>query len=63
MIFGHFKELNRDGSRGGKRDDERKEHPCLVPYNELSEEEKIYNRMTALETIKVIIALGYKIHR
>lgn len=48
---------------GEKRDDNKKEHPCLVPYDELPEEEKIYDRMTTLEAIKVIIALGYKIHR
>jgi hypothetical protein len=48
---------------GPKRDDAKKEHPGLVPYDELSESEKQYDRNTAMQTIKVIIALGYKIER
>ena len=46
---------------GKKRDDAKKETPCLVPYAELSEEEKDYDRNTARETLKLIIKLGYKI--
>lgn len=48
---------------GEKRDDENKETPCLVPYSELSDSEKEYDRNTAIETIKLIIALGYKIEK
>jgi len=48
---------------GPKRDDEKKEHPCLVPYEELSEEEKQYDRDTAMETLKLIIKLGYDIKK
>ncbi|MBE6562989.1 MAG: Ryanodine receptor Ryr [Ruminococcaceae bacterium] len=51
----------RDGWVYGEvRDDEKKTTPCLVPYGELSEEEKEYDRNTALETLKLIVALGYK---
>lgn len=46
---------------GIKRDDEKKETPCLVPYEELPESEKEYDRATALETLKVIVKLGYRI--
>ena len=46
---------------GKKRNDRRKEHPCLVPYCELSESEKEYDRRTAIETLKVIKLLKYKI--
>lgn len=46
---------------GAKRDDAKKEHPCLVPYEQLSESEKEYDRKTAMETIKSIQALGYRI--
>ena len=46
---------------GPKRDDALKEHPCLVPYNELSEIEKQYDRNTALETLKLLMALGYTV--
>ena len=46
---------------GPKRDDSKRETPCLIPYEELSEEEKSYDRNTAIETIKLILALGYQI--
>jgi class 3 adenylate cyclase/tetratricopeptide (TPR) repeat protein len=46
---------------GLSRDDMAKEHPCLVPYDELPEIEKEYDRRTALETIRMLLALGYKI--
>ncbi len=53
-----------DGWRWGpSRDDHAREHPCLVAYEELSEEEKEYDRRTALETIRLILALGYTIVR
>ena len=48
---------------GERRDDEKKTTPCLVPYSELPESEKEYDRKTALETLKLITALGYKIER
>ena len=51
-----------DGWRHGpRRDDARKEHPGLVPYDELPESEKQYDRATALETLKAMRALGYRI--
>ena len=46
---------------GELRNDERKETPCLVPYCELPENEKSYDRSTALETLKLIVKLGYSI--
>lgn len=46
---------------GEQRDDARKQHPCLVPYNQLPESEKEYDRNTAMQTIKTIVKLGYKI--
>ena len=52
----------REGWRYGPvRDDSTKEHPCLVPYEQLPEEEKEYDRITALETLRAIMALGYRI--
>ena len=51
-----------EGWRYGKvRDDARKEHPCLVPYEELPESEREYDRNTAVETLKLIIKLGSKV--
>lgn len=46
---------------GEKRDDVTKTTPCLIPYENLPESEKDYDRNTALETIKLIIKLGFKI--
>ncbi len=46
---------------GEKRNDELKQTPCLVPYEELTEEEAAYDRNTAMETVKLILKLGYKI--
>lgn len=53
-----------DGWKYGEfRNDAKKETPCLVPYNELPEGEKEYDRNTALETLKLIIKLGYDIKK
>ena len=48
---------------GETRNDQKKTTPCLVPYDELSDEEKEYDRVTALQTLKLIVALGYKIEK
>lgn len=48
---------------GETRDDDKKTTPCLVPYSELSDSEKEYDRVTALQTLKLIVALGYKISK
>lgn len=46
---------------GPRRDDALRQHPSLVPYERLSESEKEYDRRTAVETIKTILSLGYRI--
>lgn len=46
---------------GEERNDEKKTTPCLVPYSELPESEKDYDRNTALQTLKLIQKLGFKI--
>lgn len=48
---------------GPKRDDAQKKNPDLVPYEDLPEEEKTYDRNAAEETLKAIVALGYTIQR
>lgn len=48
---------------GETRDDAKKTTPCLVPYAELEESEKEYDRNTAIQTLKLIVALGYKIEK
>ena len=46
---------------GEKRDDIH--NPCLVPYDELPEEEKEYDRNTAMNTIKMVKKLGFRIEK
>jgi ryanodine receptor 2 len=46
---------------GDKRDDVLKQHPCLIPYEDLPELEKAYDRNTAIGTLKVIVKAGFEI--
>lgn len=55
--------VNEGWIYGKKRDDHQKHHPNLVPYSQLREDEKDYDRNTAMETLKTIISLGYEIRR
>lgn len=48
---------------GEQRNDMQKTHPCLVPYEELPEEEKEYDRNTSIGTLKLIMKLGFKIKK
>lgn len=48
---------------GPQRDDALKTHPDLVPYEDLTEVEKQYDRDTATATLKLIIKLGYNINK
>lgn len=48
---------------GPVRDDALKHHPCLIPYEELPESEREYDRYTAVETLKLILSLGYRIEK
>lgn len=43
---------------GEKRDDKLKTTPCLVPYADLPENEKEYDRITTIHALKTAIALG-----
>lgn len=46
---------------GKERNDELKTHPCLIPYEELPEEEKVYDRNTSINTLKFILKQGFTI--
>ena len=48
---------------GEKKDADKKTTPLLIPYDELPESEKEYDRNTALETIKMIMKIGYRIEK
>jgi RyR domain-containing protein len=52
----------RDGWQyGPSRNDDAKEHPCLVPYDRLPESEKIYDRSMVDQTLRCILKLGYRV--
>lgn len=55
--------MNEGWTYGPVRDDQKRQTPCLVPYEELPEEEKAYDRNTALATLKFIVAKGFEIHK
>ena len=48
---------------GPVRNDELKQHPCLIPYNELPDSEKEYDRVTSMETLKAILKLGWRMEK
>lgn len=50
----------KDGwSYGPVRDDEKLQHPDLIPYADLPDGEKEYDRLMALHTIKLVKKLGF----
>lgn len=48
---------------GAEKDAEKKVTPLLIPYCELPESEKEYDRNAALETLRLIIKMGYQIEK
>ncbi len=58
------RERMRDGwTFGPTRNDQRKEHPCLISYEDLPESERVYDRVIVTEALKATIALGFRIVR
>lgn len=53
--------LEQGWTYGSERSDSLKHHPCLVPYEDLPEIEKDYDRATSIGTLKLIIKMGFKI--
>ena len=53
--------MNEGWTYGPVRDDQKRQTPCLVPYEQLSEEEKAYDLNTAFGTLKFIISQGFEI--
>ena len=53
--------ISQGWTYGEQRNDELKTHPCLVPYEKLPESEKEYDRNTSIETLKLILKLGFNI--
>jgi ryanodine receptor 2 len=48
---------------GQKRNDIKKEHPCLVSYEALPESEKEHDRIVVKELLKTIVLLGFRIEK
>jgi hypothetical protein len=48
---------------GPERNDTTLKHPDLVPYRDLPTEEKKHDREMAMQTLKVILAMGYRIEK
>ncbi len=55
--------MDQGWTYGKERNDVLKQHPCLIPYEELPEEEREYDRNTAIGTLKLISKLGFRISR
>ena len=55
--------IHQGWTYGEKRADTLKQHPCLIAYEDLPEEEKVYDRNTSVETLKLILKLGFKISK
>ena len=55
--------ISQGWTYGPERNDITKKHPCLVPYEELPEEEKVYDRNPSIETLKFIVSNGYEIKK
>ena len=55
--------INEGWTYGPERNDTLKQHPCLIDYDDLPESEKEYDRNTAVETLKLILKLGWKIEK
>ena len=55
--------IDQGWTYGVERNDALKHHPCLVPYEDLPDEERVYDRNTAISTLKLITKLGFKIEK
>jgi hypothetical protein len=55
--------LREGWAYGPERSDLLRTTPCLVPYEALPEDEKAYDRNTSLETLKLILLLGFQIEK
>lgn len=55
--------MNEGWTYGPVLDEKKLKHPDLLPYSDLPEGEKDYDRATAMNAIKLIVKLGYKIEK
>ena len=50
-------------SYGPERNDQKKETPDMIPYCNLPESEKLYDREMAMQTLKLVQKLGFRIEK
>ena len=64
-VHEHWSEqrMSEGWTYGRGRDDAAKAHPDLVPYDQLPESEKAYDRLTVVQTLKAVVAMGYRIEK
>lgn len=55
--------MDQGWTYGLRRDDRHRKHPDLLPYELLPEQEKAYDRQSAIGAIKLIVKLGYTIRK
>lgn len=55
--------LEEGWTYGPVRDNAAKTHPCLVPYENLPDSEKEYDRRTSREALAVLYAMGYRLQK
>lgn len=53
--------INQGWKYGEERNTDLKTTPCLVAYEDLPENEREFDRNTAMETIRLLLKLGYQI--
>ena len=58
-----FGRMQASWKHGYERNDERKEHPSIIDYESLTEEEKEYDRRTVIATISYLIEYGFEIKK
>ncbi len=58
-----FGRLSENWTYGKERNDKKREHPSLIPYEMLSEEEKDYDRKTVKATLLYLLENGFEIRR
>lgn len=55
--------IRRGWRYGPHRNDARKESPCLVPFDELTDREKEHDIIIVTELLKTLISLGYSVRK
>ncbi len=55
--------ISEGWQHGLERNDAKLLHPDLIPYSDLTDTEKEYDRLTAMGTIRLLLALGFKIEK